>query len=46
MHCVLEFNQSQWLKAYIEPIIEPYINAKQRIEAGKIVTKMEKRSTN
>ena len=46
MHCVLEFNQSQWLKAYIEPFIEPYINTKQRIEAEKIVTKMEKRCAN
>ena len=41
MRQVLEFNQSQWLKKYIEPFIEPYINTKQ-----KIVTKMEKRSAN
>ena len=29
MRQVLEFNQSQWLKKYIEPFIEPYINTKQ-----------------
>ena len=41
MLCVLEFNQSQWLKQYLE------LNTKKRIEAEKkLVTKMEKRCTN
>ena len=34
VHCILEFNQSQWLKPYIE------FNAHKRIEAEKIMTKM------
>ena len=36
VHCILEFNQSQWLKQYTE------LNEK-RIEAEKMETKMEKR---
>ena len=36
IHCVLQINQSQWLKQYIE------FNTKIRIEAEKIVTKMKK----
>ena len=40
IHRVLECNQSQWLKPYIE------FNAKKRIEVEKIMTKMEKRFTN
>ena len=39
-HLVLEFNQSQWLKPYVE------FNMQKRIEAEKLVTKMEKRCTN
>ena len=40
MHRVLEFNQSQWLKLYIE------FNMQIRTEAEKIMAKMEKRCTN
>ena len=42
IHCVLEleFNQSQLLKLCIA------FNTKRRIEAEKIMTKMEKRCTN
>ena len=37
---VLEFNQSQWLKLYIE------LNTRKRTEVEKTKDKMEKRSTN
>ena len=40
MHRVLEFNQSQWFKPYIE------FNMQTRTEAEKIMAKMEKRCTN
>ena len=36
IHCVLEFNQSQWLKPYIE------FNTQKRIEAEKNYDKVEK----
>ena len=34
VHCILEFNQSQRLKPYIE------FNTRKRVEAEKIMTKM------
>ena len=37
---VSEFNQSQWLKQYVE------FNTQKRIEAEKIEKKMEKHCTN
>ena len=37
---ILEFNQSQWLKPYVE------FNTKKIMEAEKKVTKMEKRCSN
>ena len=37
---VLEFNESQWLKQYVE------FNTQKRIEAKKLMTKIEKRCTN
>ena len=40
MQRVLEFNQSQWLKPYVE------FNILKRIEAEKMETKMEKHCTN
>ena len=40
MHRALEFNQSQWLKLYIE------FNMQTRTEAEKIMANMEKRCTN
>ena len=40
MYRVSEFNQSQWLKPYVE-----FNTQKKRIEAQKMVTKMEKRYT-
>ena len=40
IHCVLEFNQSQWLKLYIE------LNTQKRIEAEKIDTKTKNYCTN
>ena len=39
IYCVLEFNKSQWLKQYVE------FNTQKRIEAEKMVAKMEKRCT-
>ena len=36
IHHIVEFNQSQWLKPYVE------FNTQERIEAEKMVTKMEK----
>ena len=39
-HFVLEFDQSQWLKPYVE------FNTQKRKEAEKMVTKMVKHSTN
>ena len=36
---VLELNQSQWLKEYVE------FNSQKRIEIEKMATKMEKRCT-
>ena len=40
LHRVLEFNQSQWLKHYVD------FNTKNRIEAEKMGTMMEKLCTN
>ena len=40
MQRVLEFNQSKWLKPYVES------NILKRIEAEKMETKMEKHCTN
>ena len=40
IYCVLEFNQSQWLKIYVE------FNTQKIIEAEKMETKMEKDCTN
>ena len=40
VHCILQFNKSQFLKAYIEFITQ------KRIDAEKIRTKMKKRCTN
>ena len=40
MHRVLEFNQSQCMKPYVE------FKTQKRIEAGKMVTKMEKHCKN
>ena len=38
-NCVLEFNQSQWLKQYVK------FHTQKRIEAEKMVAKMERCST-
>ena len=40
IHCVLEFNQSQWFKSCIE------FNTQKRIEAEKRETKMERHCKN
>ena len=40
MHDLLESNQSQWLKTYIET------NTVKRVQAEKMETKMEKHCTN
>ena len=40
IHRILEFNQLQWLKPYIE------FDTQKRIQVEKIMTKMEKRCTN
>ena len=40
IHRALEFNEPQWLKQYVE------FNTKKRIEAEKMVLKMERRCTN
>ena len=40
IHRVLEFNQSQWLKPYVE------FNTKKKIEKEKIMTKTEKLCNN
>ena len=40
IHPILEFNQSQWLKPYVE------FNTQKRIDAEKNVTKMVKHCTN
>ena len=39
LHCILEINQPQWLKAYIE------FNTQKGIEAERMEKKIEKRCT-